>query len=119
MEETTKQFKTLTHQEQTLDMKSLSLKFLIQKENEKMSRIRHIQTNMAAPQNLQLAINLLSNKRFCSKLHCYQNHKFNIEANGKVKIDTIVTNLKLKPHVHTSCQLLKTGRKSIFHNENV
>ena len=72
---------------------------------------------MAAPQNLQLAINLLSNKRFCSKLHCYQNHKFNIEANGKVKIDTIVTNLKLKPHVQTCCQLLKTGRTIIFHNE--
>ena len=82
-----------------------------------MSRLRHVQMNMAAPLHLQLAINLLSNKRFCSKLKCYQNSKFNIEANGLIKIDTIVTRIQLQPHIHTSCQLLKLGRTSIFHNE--
>ena len=118
LSEAANQFKQLTEQEKSLDAKGLSLKFLLQKENEKlnfMSRLRHIKTNMAAPLHLQLAIKLLSEKRYCNKLKCYQNSKFNIGQDGLVTIDTIVTNVRLLPHIHTSCQLLKLGRTSIFH----
>ena len=120
LSEAANQFKQLTEQEKILDAKGLSLKFLIQKENEKlnfMSRLRHIKTNMAAPLHLQLAIKLLSEKRYCNKLRCYQNSKFNVGQDGRVTIDTVVTTVKLLPHIHTSCQLLKLGRTSIFHNE--
>ena len=112
LSEAAHQFKELTDQEKILDMKGLSLKFLLQKENEKisfMSRLRHIKTNMAAPLHLQLAFKLLSNKRYCNNLKCYQNSKFNIGSEGLVTIDTIVTSVQLQPHIHTSCQLLKLG----------
>ena len=69
------------------------------------------------PPQLDLALNLLTNQRYCRGLHCYHSHMYRINKDKSISIDTIKQNVALNPQILLSCLLLAENRTSIFHGE--
>ena len=113
-------FAKLSTNENLLEAKGLCRSFvanMLENQHFFVAKVHLILSHLKTPKNLRLTFDLLANNRFCQGSSCYQHHRFTLDSNDVLTIDTEKVNLGLQKIVNVSCTLLPNLKTSIVHDE--